>query len=122
MPPPQTDLFSFSPTDSPGDDAGTDPAAAAPGPASHEGSRCPVPSQAMVSPPSIDDLWHRAFESYGLKRPPEETELHVFRVILQSSRDKNACTRSVTHGHSALGVPQVQFQMRNSRKRPPDWL
>ena len=46
--------------------------------------------------PSIDDLWHRAFESYGLKRPPEVTEIHVFRVILQSSRDKNACTRSVT--------------------------
>ena len=46
--------------------------------------------------PSIDDLWHRAFESYGLKRPPEVTEIHVFRVILQSSGDKNACTRSVT--------------------------
>ena len=96
MPPHQTDLFSLSPTVSTGDDAGTDPAAAAPGPASHEGSRCPVSSQAMAPPPSIDDLWHRAFESYGLKRPPEVTEIHVFRVILQSSRDKNACTRSVT--------------------------
>ena len=96
MPPHQTDLFRFSPTDSTGDDAGTDPAAAAPGPASHEGSGSPVPSQAMVSPPSIDDLWHRAFVSYGLMRPTEETEIHVFRVILQSSRDKNACTRSVT--------------------------
>ena len=49
-------LFSLSPTVSTGDDAGTDPAAAAPGPASHEGSRCPVSSQAMVPPPSIDDL------------------------------------------------------------------
>ena len=31
-----------------------------------------------------------------LKRPTEVTEIHVFRVILQSHRDKNACTRSVT--------------------------
>ena len=29
-------------------------------------------------------------------RPTEMTEIHVYRVILQSSRDKNACTRSVT--------------------------
>ena len=92
----QTDLFSFSPTESTGDDAGTDPAAAAPGPASHEGAHCPVLPQATVSPPSIDDLWHWAFESYGLMRPTEVTEIHVFRVILQSSRDKNACTRSIT--------------------------
>ena len=91
-----TDLFSFSPTDCSGDDAGTDPAATAPGPASHEGAHCPAPRQATVSPPSIDDLWHKAFENYGLKRPTEVTEIHVFRVILQSSRDKNACTRSVT--------------------------
>ena len=54
------------------------------------------PPQATVSSPSIDDLWHRAFENYGLKRPTDVTEIHVFRVILQSSRDKNACTRSVT--------------------------
>ena len=104
MPPHQTDLFSLSPTVSTGDDAGTDPAAAAPGPASHEGSRCPVSSQAMVPSPSIDDLWHRAFESYGLKRPPEETEIHVFRMILQSSRDKNACTRSVTQAGPMSGT------------------
>ena len=51
---------------------------------------------ATVSSPSIDDLWHKAFENYGLKRPTEVTEIHVFRVILQSSRDKHACTRSVT--------------------------
>ena len=92
----QTDLFCFSPTDTSGDDAGPDPATTAPGLASHEGAYCPAPPQAAVSPPSIDDLWHRAFESYGLKRPTEVTEIHVFRVILQSSRDKNACTRSVT--------------------------
>eukprot|EP00434_Breviolum_minutum_P041318 symbB.v1.2.036756.t1/scaffold5224.1/size29657/3 len=91
-----TDLFSFSPTDCSGDDAGTDPAATAPGPASDEGAHCPAPPQATVSPPSIDDLWHKAFENYGLKRPTEVTEIHVFRVILQSSRDKDACTRSVT--------------------------
>ena len=55
-----------------------------------------VPPQAAVAPPSIDDSWHWAFESYGLMRPTEVTEIHVYRVILQSSRDKNACTRSVT--------------------------
>ena len=44
----------------------------------------------------IDGLWHRAFENYGLQRPTDVTEIHVFRVILQSSWDKNACTRSVT--------------------------
>ena len=66
----QTDLFSFSPTDSTGDDAGTDPAATAPGPASHEGAPIVLLPLRQRSPsPSIDDLWHRAFESYGLKRP-----------------------------------------------------
>ena len=29
-------------------------------------------------------------------RPADVTEIHVYRVILQSSRDQNACTRSVT--------------------------
>ena len=52
--------------------------------------------QRSRSSPSLDDLWHRAFEHYGLMRPADVTEIHVFRVILQSSRDKNACTRSVT--------------------------
>ena len=66
-----TDLFSSLPTDPTGDDAGNEST-------------------------DIDDLWHRAFENYGLKRPTGVTEIHVFRVILQSSRDKNACTRSVT--------------------------
>ena len=28
-------------------------------------------------------------------RPSENTEIHVFRAILQTSLDKNACTRSV---------------------------
>ena len=30
------------------------------------------------------------------ERPSEDTEIHVFRVILQTSLDKKACTRSVT--------------------------
>ena len=38
----------------------------------------------------IDDLWHRALENYGLQRPTDVTGIHVFRVILQSSWDKNA--------------------------------
>ena len=91
-----TDLFSSLPTDPTGDDAGNEPAATASGPAPHEEAYSFVPPQATVSSPSIDDLWHRAFENYGLKRPADVTEIHVFRVILQSSRDKNACTRSVT--------------------------
>ena len=90
-----TDLFSLSPTDSAGDGAKPDSFASAPCPASHEGE-CPVPLRATVPLSSIDDLWHKAFENYGLKRPSEVTEIHVFRVILQSHRDKNACTRSVT--------------------------
>ena len=92
----QTDLFSSSPTESIGNDAGTDPAATALGTASHAGDHCPAPPHATISPSSLDDLWHWAFQSYGLKRPTEVTEIHVFRVILQSSRDKNACTRSIT--------------------------
>ena len=91
-----TDLFSSLPTESTGDDAGKEPAATVSGPTPQEGAHSFVPPQATVSSPSIDDLWHRAFENYGLKRPTDVTEIHVFRVILQSSRDKNACTRSVT--------------------------
>ena len=44
----------------------------------------------MVSPLSF------ALANYGLERPSEDTEIHVFRVILQTSLDKKACTRSVT--------------------------
>ena len=78
----QTDVFSFSPSESPGDDAGTDPAAPAPDAVSHAGANYPVPSQATGSSPSLDDLWHWAFKSYGFKRPTEVTEIFVFRVIL----------------------------------------
>ena len=92
----QTDFFRCSPTASTGVDAGTDPAATEPGSAPHERAHGLAPPQATVSSSSMDDLWHKAFENYGLKRPAEVTEIHVFRVILQSSRDKNACTRSVT--------------------------
>ena len=91
-----TDLFSSPPTESAGNDAGTDPASTAPGTASHARDHCPALPQATVSPSSLDDVWHWAFQSYGLKRPTEVTEIHVFRVMLQSSRDKNACTRSIT--------------------------
>lgn len=33
---------------------------------------------------------------YGLERLSEETEIHVFRVILKPSLDEKACTRSIT--------------------------
>ena len=51
----------------------------------------------MASPPSLDELWQSALEGYGLERPSEETEIHVFRVILKPSLDEQACTRSITH-------------------------
>eukprot|EP00434_Breviolum_minutum_P038594 symbB.v1.2.034242.t1/scaffold4248.1/size42442/1 len=52
--------------------------------------------QEAVSPGPIDDLWDKALDNYGLVRPTEVTEIHVFRVILQSTWNKNACTRTVT--------------------------
>ena len=50
----------------------------------------------MASPLPFEERWQSALENYGLERPSENTEIYVFRVILQSSRDKTACTRSVT--------------------------
>ena len=50
----------------------------------------------MASPIPFEELWHSALVNYGLERPSENTEIHVFRVILQTSLDKTACTRSVT--------------------------
>ena len=50
----------------------------------------------MASPLPLEELWHTALVNYGLERPSEDTEIHVFRVILQTSLDKTACTRSVT--------------------------
>ena len=73
----------------------SEPAPTVPGSASPEGTHF-APPQETVSSSLIDGLWHRAFENYGLQRPTDVTEIHVFRVILQSSWDKNACTRSVT--------------------------
>ena len=73
----------------------SEPAPTVPGSASPEGTYF-APPQETVSSSLIDGLWHRAFENYGLQRPTDVTEIHVFRVILQSSWDKNACTRSVT--------------------------
>ena len=51
----------------------------------------------MASLPSLDELWQSALDGYGLERPSEETEIHVFRVILKPSLDEQACTRSITH-------------------------
>jgi len=50
----------------------------------------------MASPLPLEELWHSALVNYGLERPSVNTEIHVFRVILQTSLDKKACTRSVT--------------------------
>ena len=72
-----------------------EPAITVPGSASPDGPHLASPQEA-VSPGPIDDLWDKALDNYGLVRPTEVTEIHVFRVILQSSWDKNACTRTVT--------------------------
>ena len=72
-----------------------EPAITVPGSASPDGPYLASPQEA-VSPGPIDDLWDKALDNYGLVRPTEVTEIHVFRVILQSSWDKNACTRTVT--------------------------
>ena len=50
----------------------------------------------MASPLPCEERWQSALVNYGLERPSENTEIHVFRVILQTSLDKTACTRSVT--------------------------
>ena len=50
----------------------------------------------MASPLPCEERWQSALVNYGLERPSENTEIHVFRVILQTSLDKKACTRSVT--------------------------
>ena len=73
----------------------SEPAPTVPGSASPEGTYLAPPQEAVSSSP-IDDLWNRALDNCGLLRPTEITEIHVFRVILQSSWDKNACTRTVT--------------------------
>ena len=62
----------------------SEPAPTVPGSASPEGTYLAPPQEAVSSSP-IDDLWHRALENYGLIRPTEVTDIHVFRVILQSS-------------------------------------
>ena len=49
----------------------------------------------MAFPLPCEELWHSALVNYGLERPSKNTEIHVFRVILQTSLDKTACTRSV---------------------------
>ena len=36
----------------------------------------------MASPLPCKELWHSALVNYGLERPSENTEIHVFRVIL----------------------------------------
>ena len=50
----------------------------------------------MASPLSCEERWQSALVNCGLERPSENTEIHVFRMILQTSLDKKACTRSVT--------------------------
>ena len=91
-----TELLTPFPAEPSGNSAENEPAATVTGPAIHEETYSFDSPQPTGSSPSLDDVWHRAFEHYGLMRPADVTEIHVYRVILQSSRDQNACTRSVT--------------------------
>ena len=50
----------------------------------------------MASPLPLEEHWQSALVNYGLERPARNVEIHVFRVILQTFLDKEACTRSVT--------------------------
>ena len=63
----------------------------------------------MASPLPFEELWHSALVNYGLERPSENTEIHVFRVILQTSLDKTACTRSVTSAGPVNCTRSVMF-------------
>ena len=49
-----------------------------PGSASPEGTYLASP-QETDSPVPIDDLWDKVLDNYGLLRPTEVTEIHVFR-------------------------------------------
>ena len=73
----------------------SEPAPTVPGVAPHEGAHFDPP-QDTASSSYLDDLWRNALDNYGLQRPTDVTEIHVFRVILQSTWDKNEGTRSVT--------------------------
>ena len=89
------DISSTLPQESTEDENDREPAFTAPGFAPPDGTSFASP-QETVSSPALDVLWCKAFEHYGLQRPTEAAEIHVFRVLFQSSWDKNTCTRSVT--------------------------
>ena len=61
-----TELLSPLLAEPSGESAENEPAATVSGPAIHEETYSFDPPQATVSSPSLDDLWHRAFEHYGL--------------------------------------------------------
>ena len=89
------DISSTLPQESTEDVNDREPAFTAPGSAPPDGTFFASP-QEKVSSSALDVLWCKAFEHYGLQRPTDTAEIHVFRVLLQSSWDKNTCTRSVT--------------------------
>ena len=66
------------------------------GPPPSGNTRALAPLMEGVPSSGLDDLWRSAFDNYGLLRPSEVTEIHVFRVIMQPSLANNACAKSVT--------------------------
>ena len=90
-----SEIFSSLPPEYTGGANDSEPAPTVPGVAPHEGAHFDPP-QDTASSSYLDGLWRNALENYGLQRPTDVTEIHVFRVILQSTWDKNEGTRSVT--------------------------
>ena len=64
------------------------------GPPPSGNTRALAPLMEGVPSSGLDDLWRSAFDNYGLLRPSEVTEIHVFRVIMQLSLANNALSQS----------------------------
>lgn len=43
----------------------------------------------------LDEQWRHITFRYGLERPEDEVDIHVFRVIMTTSLEEVTCTRSV---------------------------
>ena len=69
-----TELLSPFPAEPSGDSAENEPAATVTDPTIHEETYRLDSPQPTGSSPSLDDLWHRAYEHYGLMRPADVTE------------------------------------------------
>ena len=77
------ELLSPFPSEPSGDSAENEPAATVTDLTIHEETYGLDSTQPTGSSPSMDDLWHRAYEHYGLMRPADVTEIHVYCENIQ---------------------------------------